>query len=131
MLAPLEAERRAAGSRALVLLGAACVLSGLVAWGSAEQAPASIRAPALALYVPSAGLRRPMAVSGPRPAPLAPAFVLTPTHVPGSRISAVAPAAPVAPSFVMMPAAFGAEDVRYQTDRLIAEVIPAVEAFGD
>lgn len=57
MLAPLEATRRAAGSRVLALLGVACVLSGLVAWSCSfsENAPATRRVPALALYVVPAG----------------------------------------------------------------------------
>lgn len=54
MFAPLQ-ERWAAASRALVLLGAACLLSGLVAWCFYEHAPASIHAPSLALYVPLPG----------------------------------------------------------------------------
>lgn len=54
MLAPQEAERRTTGSRALVLLGTTYVLSSLVAWSCYKDAsaPASLGAPALALYVP-------------------------------------------------------------------------------
>lgn len=100
MSAPLEAARRAAGSRALVLCGAACVLSGLVAWGFYEHA-ASVsirRAPALALYVPVAlpGLQ----AAPPPPSVMAPALAASPgAQMPGA--PAVVPAASPAGTMMM------------------------------
>jgi len=94
MLASPEAQRAAAGSRGLVLVGAACALIGLVVLTSYAQAPASTGAPALALYVPPAGLR-PVTESGLQTMHEAPASVMPPSGSPGARMPAalVAPAA--------------------------------------
>lgn len=115
MLAPLEVGRRVADARVLVLLGAACVLCGLVAWSSAEHSLASIRAPALVLYVPSAGLG-PAAVPGPGPR-MAPAA------------SGMTPPSEVIPTTVDSPRA--QMPIRLQsTDPTPQSLPPAVEPRG-
>jgi len=114
MLAPADVERRAAGSRALVLIGGACALIGFVAFASSEHAPASNLAPALSLYVPPAGLQTkpaapqtkpaapPTEPAAPQKVPAAMPSVMTPPRSPEAQMPAT-PEVPVASSSFMMP----------------------------
>lgn len=91
MLATLLAERRAIACT-LSPLAVACVLAGYVAWSSHEPS-SSIRAPALAFYVPPAGL-----VPG-----MASPSVMAPMRAPEQGMPA-APLAPMATPSAVMPA---------------------------
>merc|ERR1719261_1081513 len=89
-----------------MLLGAACVL-GVVAFYSFEHSPASIPAPALALYVPpSAGLR-PAVLPGQMTVQEGPPSIMAPVGSPEARMPAammpIPAEAPVTLPSVMVP----------------------------